>query len=86
MSATEKYDILDIKGKGTPVEISSISHNRYIGYSGITFNHTGNELQTDCVSWAICDERDNILFAFNRTFDKADTSKTFYFTDRCERK
>lgn len=71
-SSTELYDILDMKGKGNSLLVSSTSYVLHedsqtpgTNYIEVIFN----TIETlSGVSWSICDKDGNILFAFNRSF------------------
>lgn len=69
LSGTEKYSLFDKKGKGTKytndqVSVVSIDDNsgRYKIESTIAMNYQH-------LSWAICDEQDNIIIALNQEDD-----------------
>ena len=86
VSQFDTYQIVDKKGKGFGVEVSSIdvSMSNYV----ITMTITHLDSQYDEIkSWSLCDENGNILYAFNRTMKNGNvrTEKKIYFITRTSR-
>lgn len=79
-STNEKYNVLDTKGIGTRKSITNITFSS--GVYSITFT---TDLIPAHVSWAICDENNNILFASNSGSNSFSTTKTIYFAMRDKR-
>src|SRR5574344_184400 len=69
-SVSEKYDVLDKKGVGTLASSNISTTNNYQGAltdltSNITIS-TNYTTSVNIVSWALCDQNDNILLAVNQ--------------------
>lgn len=81
-SISETYSILDQKGKGDVVEITSVDFwDVESGYLSLEIKHGD---ATASASWAVCDEDGNILFASNRP-NGTSTWKWLYFKLRRDR-
>ena len=70
-SSSDKYNVLDTKGLGNSVDVSSIDYRYHeedvVSQNYIEIRFTMNDLvENNIDSYAICDENNNILFAFNR--------------------
>lgn len=81
---TFKYSVLDTKGEGLYLVISSVEflYDTNNNIVGIKFNHL--QTYTTAITWAICDENRNIYFASNES-QNAGTTKVIYFTPRHNR-
>lgn len=87
-STSEIYSVLDIKGIGTKLAISSCtySYDSTNHKTTIEFNH--DSVIANVKSWSVCDENDNILFAFNETSTPSGMSigkSTIYFITKSTR-
>lgn len=77
-STTEKYSILDTKGKGSRTIISNITSS-YTLNGSFTLTFTPNAYLT-CISWAICDSQGNIYFASNTSLTSAASVSIYGFS------
>lgn len=79
-SRTHKYSILDTK----VVYDNVVSNNAIFESSQINNNvaliQTTEQTSQPCISWAIADESDNIILAFNQTRSSGDTFDFYVFT------
>lgn len=85
----EKSSVLDTKfgdyiarRKITNVQTYRVGHTTELEF---TFQTLGNSLKNKTISWAVCDENENVMFASNEKSELTNTNVSIWFMSRLSR-